>query len=246
MTKLGKLGLVVVSVVGLVGCGGDDDAEQPDAEEISFIDGGIDAAGTTDAGPDAFIPGGECLPNEQDCAGAGDKCTDDGTGTVCAPAGTVAVGEPCAVGEDGIDDCVTGAYCIFSVCQQICTTNPADSCPEGSVCTGFDGLFDDSDQKRRRGQRLRRRGVPRRRTVRVRQLLRAGEHLPEPRRRVAVLDGVQLRDEPRVERSALQAGRRRLRPARGRRRRRAVLRGLVRVRRSHERTGRGACHCQRR
>ena len=144
-----------LAAFGLVACG-DSDGGNNNGADSSVVFGADAAAG----GPDAQVVVA-CNPVAQTgCEGDRPRCTYiiDGMNpqgqllghTDCVPAGTAAVGESCQAlaGEQGVDNCVEGAWCLGGECVPICNQAP-DSCEEPGVtntCVGFVGLFEDVDQ----------------------------------------------------------------------------------------------------
>jgi hypothetical protein len=116
---------------------------------------GDDVPAIVDAEPPLDVDTGGCFaifdacnPVAQTGCEAGRKCTwqhhtkDDGR-VACVPEGSVAIGGACVFlppGETGgYDDCVRGTYCR-GVCKEICVDAP-DSCPLGTECTVYPGIF---------------------------------------------------------------------------------------------------------
>lgn len=128
-----------------------------DACECDAPDAGVDAS--VDALPATCDP--LAAPGQQGCA-TGQKCTwiqvadtPSPLGKLgCVPDGTVALGGTCmhgAVGETtGYDDCVAGAICIGTTCQDICgfdTNNAQAACAVGDACTRYADLFENGEDE---------------------------------------------------------------------------------------------------
>lgn len=109
--------------------------------------GGVEDAGAadvpaTDAGPrGALCPMTEmCNPVLQTGCAAMEGCyvagNADSAMTVCAPAGSIAMGAACTTA----DGCVSGTACIGGTCQPLCCGASDADCPAGGVCRGLSNL----------------------------------------------------------------------------------------------------------
>jgi hypothetical protein len=105
--------------------------------------GGGGSSGTGGGAAGTGGTGTSCDPVAQTGCATGQRCswvwTSSANGhNACLADGTVSLGGACTVGvageATGFDNCKKGTSCVSGVCETICSTQPADTCPTNYGC----------------------------------------------------------------------------------------------------------------